>query len=62
MAQKQITQSQHWLDKIVDGILKWQKKAGIKQLHVDDMKTPSGRVHTGALRGVLLHAGKYLCF
>ena len=27
----------------------------MEQLHVDDMKTPSGRVHTGALRGVILH-------
>ena len=50
-----MAQSKHWLDKVVDGILKWQEKTGIKQLHVDDMKTPSGRVHTGALRGVLLH-------
>lgn len=53
--QKQIAQSKHWLDKVVDGILKWQEKNNIAQLHVDDMKTPSGRVHTGALRGVLLH-------
>lgn len=53
--QAQTPQSKHWLDKVVDGILKWQEKTGIKQLHVDDMKTPSGRVHTGALRGVLLH-------
>lgn len=55
MSQTQLQQSKHWLDKVVDGILKWQEKTGIKQLHVDDMKTPSGRVHTGALRGVLLH-------
>ncbi|AKM81542.1 MAG: Lysine-tRNA ligase [Candidatus Pacebacteria bacterium GW2011_GWF2_38_9] len=55
MSEKQTAQSKHWLDKVVDGILKWQEKTGIKQLHVDDMKTPSGRVHTGALRGVLLH-------
>lgn len=53
--QNQILQSKHWLDKVVDGIAKWQAKYGIEQLHVDDMKTPSGRVHTGALRGVLLH-------
>jgi lysyl-tRNA synthetase class 1 len=53
--QKQMAQSKHWLDKVVDGILKWQEKNGIANLHVDDMKTPSGRVHTGALRGVLLH-------
>ena len=48
-------QSQHWVDKLVDGILKWQAKNGILTLHVDDMKTPSGRVHVGALRGVILH-------
>ncbi|MBU0579096.1 lysine--tRNA ligase [Patescibacteria group bacterium] len=48
-------QSPHWADKLASGIIKWQKKLGIKNLHVDDMKTPSGRVHTGALRGVLLH-------
>ncbi len=48
-------QSQHWLDQLVDEILQWQNEADIKKLHVDDMKTPSGRVHTGALRGILLH-------
>lgn len=53
--QNQILQSKHWLDKVVEGIDKWQAKYDVKQLHVDDMKTPSGRVHTGALRGVLLH-------
>ncbi len=50
-----IIQSPHWADKLATGIHKWQQKLGIKHLHVDDMKTPSGRVHTGALRGVLLH-------
>lgn len=53
--QNQTLQSKHWLDKVVEGIGKWQAKYDVKQLHVDDMKTPSGRVHTGALRGVLLH-------
>lgn len=48
-------QSQHWVDKLADGILKWQAKVGVPKLHVDDMKTPSGRVHVGALRGVILH-------
>jgi len=51
----QSAQSQHWLDKVASAILKWQTKKSIQKLHVDDMKTPSGRVHTGALRGVLLH-------
>ncbi len=55
MTENQTLQSKHWLDKVVDGILKWQEKNQISTLHVDDMKTPSGRVHTGALRGVLLH-------
>lgn len=50
-----LIQSQHWVDKLADGILKWQAKVGIEKLHVDDMKTPSGRVHVGALRGVILH-------
>ena len=53
--QNQTLQSKHWLDKVVEGIGKWQAKHDVKQLYVDDMKTPSGRVHTGALRGVLLH-------
>jgi len=48
-------QSLHWTDKIAIGIQKWQEKNNIKNLHVDDMKTPSGRVHTGSLRGVILH-------
>lgn len=48
-------QSSHWADKVVKGILKWQKAKNVDKLHVDDMKTPSGRVHTGSLRGVVLH-------
>ncbi|MFH2118712.1 MAG: lysine--tRNA ligase [Candidatus Paceibacterota bacterium] len=49
-------QAKHWADKIVQGIFKWQaKQAGPISLHVDDMKTPSGRVHTGSLRGAVLH-------
>jgi len=48
-------QSPHWVDKVVNGVLKWQKKYSVDKLHVDDMKTPSGRVHVGALRGVVLH-------
>jgi lysyl-tRNA synthetase class 1 len=51
----QQAQSAHWIDKLVEGILKWQEKNAIAELHVDDMKTPSGRVHVGALRGVILH-------
>jgi len=52
---KTIEHSPHWLDQLAEEILIWQKKENIDKLHVDDMKTPSGRVHTGALRGVLLH-------
>src|SRR3990172_10154946 len=50
-------QSLHWADKAAKDVFAWQKKLGkkIDQLHVDDMKTPSGRVHTGSLRGVVLH-------
>jgi lysyl-tRNA synthetase class 1 len=49
-------QAKHWADKVASGILKWQaKQAEPIGLHVDDMKTPSGRVHTGSLRGVVLH-------
>lgn len=48
-------QSAHWLDQIVDAIIAWQQETGAAKLHVDDMKTPSGRVHVGALRGVILH-------
>ncbi len=47
--------SLHWIDKVSSNIIKWQTKKKVSKLHVDDMKTPSGRVHTGALRGVLLH-------
>lgn len=47
--------SPHWVDTVVDRILIWQKSHQIDKLHIDDMKTPSGRVHTGALRGVLIH-------
>lgn len=48
-------QSPHWIDTVVENILQWQKENNIQKLHVDDMKTPSGRVHVGALRGVILH-------
>jgi len=48
-------QAEHWVDKLSAGILKWQQKNQIKKLYTDDMKTPSGRVHTGSLRGVVLH-------
>ena len=48
-------QSEHWADQVATQILAWQKEHGIKKLHVDDMKTPSGRVHVGSLRGVVLH-------
>jgi lysyl-tRNA synthetase class 1 len=49
-------QSPHWADKVAKEVFQWQKQLGKKLgLHVDDMKTPSGRVHTGALRGVVLH-------
>lgn len=52
---KTILQSNHWVDDVISTIIEWQAKNSVKDLHVDDMKTPSGRVHTGALRGVVLH-------
>lgn len=48
-------QSLHWADKLAQRILQWQKQNQVSQLYADDMKTPSGRVHTGSLRGVILH-------
>ncbi|MBT4124713.1 MAG: lysine--tRNA ligase [Candidatus Pacebacteria bacterium] len=47
--------SYHWADKLISNIYKWREAEKPDKLHVDDMKTPSGRVHTGSLRGVLLH-------
>jgi lysyl-tRNA synthetase class 1 len=41
-----------WADEFADQIIKSGK---YKPYHVDDMKTPSGRIHVGALRGVVVH-------
>jgi len=41
-----------WSDKFAEQIIKSAKH---KPYWVDDMKTPSGRVHVGALRGVVIH-------
>ena len=41
-----------WADKVADEIIESKK---YKPYWVDDMKTPSGRVHVGALRGVVVH-------
>lgn len=41
-----------WADKIAPEIIKLGK---YKPYWVDDMKTPSGRIHVGALRGVIIH-------
>lgn len=38
-----------WADRIAKDL----KDKGLQ--HVDDMKTPSGRIHVGALRGVVIH-------
>lgn len=40
-----------WVDREIEKI----KKRGYKLEWVDDMKTPSGRIHVGALRGVIIH-------
>lgn len=39
----------------VDREVKQLKERGLKLEWVDDMKTPSGRIHVGALRGVVIH-------
>lgn len=41
-----------WADQIAKEIIKSHK---YKPYWVDDMKTPSGRIHVGALRGVVVH-------
>lgn len=41
-----------WVDQLVSQIIQSGKHL---PYHVDDMKTPSGRVHVGALRGVIIH-------
>lgn len=41
-----------WADKVADEIINSGK---YRPYWVDDMKTPSGRVHVGALRGVVVH-------
>lgn len=41
-----------WADKVAEEIIKSGK---YKPYWIDDMKTPSGRVHVGALRGVVVH-------
>src|SRR3989338_5902623 len=42
----------YWVDKIASEIIKSGK---YKPYWVDDMKTPSGRIHVGSLRGVVIH-------
>ncbi|QQG44753.1 MAG: lysine--tRNA ligase [Candidatus Roizmanbacteria bacterium] len=39
----------------VDREVKKLKERNLTLEHVDDMKTPSGRIHVGALRGVVIH-------
>jgi lysyl-tRNA synthetase, class I len=41
-----------WADKIASDII---ASGNHQPFWVDDMKTPSGRVHVGALRGVAIH-------
>jgi lysyl-tRNA synthetase class 1 len=55
MKKTQSKQSLHWVDQVVNEIIDWAVEQHLTVFHVDDMKTPSGRVHTGALRGVVLH-------
>jgi len=42
----------YWSDRFVNQIIKSNKH---KPYWVDDMKTPSGRIHVGALRGMIIH-------
>jgi len=44
-----------WLEKILRDL----KKSGRKSFLVSDYKTPSGKVHVGALRGVFIHDAVY---
>jgi len=48
-----------WPEKIAEEIIKSGKH---KPYWVDDMKTPSGRIHVGALRGVIIHDLIYRAF
>lgn len=47
-----------WVDREVKKI----KGLNLPQVWIDDMKTPSGRVHVGALRGVVIHDLLYKAF
>ena len=40
-----------WVDRLAQKI----KQRNLKKEWVDDMKTPSGRIHVGSLRGVVIH-------
>lgn len=44
-----------WLEKIIKDL----KKTGNKSFLVSDYKTPSGKIHVGALRGVFIHDAVY---
>lgn len=44
-----------WLEKIIADL----KKTGKKDFLVSDYKTPSGKIHVGALRGVFIHDAVY---
>lgn len=47
-----------WVDREVKKI----RELGLEHVWIDDMKTPSGRVHVGALRGVVIHDLLYKAF
>jgi lysyl-tRNA synthetase class 1 len=46
----------YWADEFADRII---KSESYKPYWVDDMKTPSGRIHVGSLRGVFAHDAIY---
>ncbi len=41
-----------WIDELTKQVLKYQKKSSYQ---INDYKTPSGKIHIGSLRGVVLH-------
>lgn len=41
----------YWTDQIANELSKWKVKSHV----VNDSKTPSGRIHIGALRGIFIH-------
>ena len=46
----------HWTDEVAETLKNYPMPANSGGVHIiNDSKTPSGRAHVGALRGVLIH-------